>query len=141
MAADKHCMKSLKFLPKWNLNGLSCDFRMTLWFSPCTFSTAGTFFFFFFFCFLGPHKKQKKTCGSSQARSQNGAAAACLPHSSQCQILHPLSKARDQTHTLLVLVGFVYPAPPWELPVGTLLSHILRERKECVYYIIVLDSF
>ena len=51
--------------------------------------------------------------GSSQARDQTGAAAAGLCHSHlscicsihhslwQCQILNPLSKARDRTHILM----------------------------------------
>ena len=37
-----------------------------------------------------------------------------LPHSSwQCRILNPLSKARDGTSWFLI--GFVSPAPRWEL--------------------------
>ena len=40
--------------------------------------------------------------GDSQARGPIGAVAASLHHSSQlCQILNPLSEARDQTHMLM----------------------------------------
>ena len=54
--------------------------------------------------------------GGSQARGLIGAVAARLHHSSwQHQILNPvskgilnpLSKARDRTHNLMVLLGFV----------------------------------
>ena len=36
--------------------------------------------------------------------------------SQQCQILNLLNEARDWTHTLWLLVGFVSAAPQWELP-------------------------
>ena len=50
-------------------------------------------FFSFFFCFFGA---ASVTCGSSQARSRIGAAAAGLCYSSwQHQILNPLIEARD----------------------------------------------
>ena len=44
-----------------------------------------------------------RACGVSQASGIIGATAANLHHSSwQRQILNPLSKARDQTHNLVV---------------------------------------
>ena len=40
-----------------------------------------------------------------------------LHHSSQkCQILNSLSKAKDQTCILIMLVGFLTTEPPWEFP-------------------------
>ena len=40
-----------------------------------------------------------------------------LHHSSrQCRILNPLSEAKDQTHNLMFLVGFVSAVPRWEHP-------------------------
>ena len=40
-----------------------------------------------------------------------------LHHSSrQCQILNPLSKARDQPVSSWILAGFVTTKPQWELP-------------------------
>ena len=71
-------------------------------------------FYLFIFFFLGPHLWHM---GGSQARGQTGAAAEahttatavqdvsriCTLHHSlqQCQLLNPLSEARDQTHNLL----------------------------------------
>ena len=70
--------------------------------------------------------------GSFRARVQTGAAAAVLYHScgntrskphlqptpilQQCQILHPLSKASDQTHILMDAVsGSYHTESQWEL--------------------------
>ena len=72
--------------------------------------------------------------GSSQPRGHIGSAAAAfgtataiLDLSHICDLLQlvampmlkPLSKARDQTHTLTETTLPSYPAePPWELPVN-----------------------
>ena len=63
-----------------------------------------SFFFFFWsfwsFCLF---RTTPAAYGGSQARGVIGAAAAGLHHSSQqLRILNPLSKARDQTHNLMV---------------------------------------
>ena len=51
---------------------------------------------FFVFCFLFFFTATPSAYGGSQARCQIGAVASSLCHSSQqCQILNPLSKARD----------------------------------------------
>ena len=53
--------------------------------------------------------------GSSQARGRIGATAAGLYHSSwQCQILNPLSEARDQTCNPWLVVRFVFAVPRQE---------------------------
>ena len=57
-----------------------------------------------------------KAYRNSHARGQIGAMAALLHHSSQqLQIINPLSKGRDQTHSLMVLAGFVSAKPLREL--------------------------
>ena len=56
-----------------------------------------------------------KAHGSFQAKGRIRATAAGLHHSSrQCQILNPLSGAKDQTHVLMD-VRFVTVEPQWEL--------------------------
>ena len=59
-------------------------------------------FFKFYFIFIFPLFRATPTAyGGSQARSQVGAIAAGLHHSSgPCLILNPLSKTRDRTHIL-----------------------------------------
>ena len=86
------------------------------------------FFFFFVFCLF----RVAPAAHGGAARDRIGAAAASLHHSHsntrsshvcdlhhgswQRQILNPLSKARDRTHTSRFLVGFVSAAPQWEPP-------------------------
>ena len=56
------------------------------------------------------------TYGCFLAKSGIGAVAACLQHNlRQCQILNPVSKARDRTHILMDIMSGHY--------VLTLLSH------------------
>ena len=45
-------------------------------------------------------------------------SCVCNLHHSSLQhgILNPLSEARDQTHNLMFLVGFISAVPSWELP-------------------------
>ena len=58
-------------------------------------------FLFFGFVFLPFSKAASEAYGGSQARGLIGVVAVGLPQShSNCQILNPLSKARDQTHNL-----------------------------------------
>ena len=58
-------------------------------------------FFIFYFYFL-LSRATLVAYGNSQARSQIGTVATGLHHSSQqCQILNPLSEARDRTHVLM----------------------------------------
>ena len=45
------------------------------------------------------------------------ARATARPDLRQCQILNPLSEARDRTATLWFLVGFVSAVPRWELKI------------------------
>ena len=77
------------------------------------------------FCFLshpvcGACFSAPMAYGSFLARGHIGAAAAGLCHSHgkwdpiQRQILKPLSKARDRTLLLMILVGFLTAEPPWE---------------------------
>ena len=81
--------------------------------------------FFFFFVLLGPtlqHVKVTKLGVQSElqlsayatATEMQGLSCVCDLHDSswQCQILNPLSKARDRTHNLM--------DDSW---IGTLLSH------------------
>ena len=66
----------------------------------------GLFFFFFFFFLL--FRATCAACGSSQARGQIGATAAGLHQGSQQRwILNPLSEARDQTCTLVVIISWI----------------------------------
>ena len=80
----------------------------------CLFCELCEFFFFFFFCFLGPHRRHKKVPNLGvrlelQLLVYTTATATLdlsrlrdLYHSSwQCQVLNPLSKARDGTHILM----------------------------------------
>ena len=62
-----------------------------------------TVLFYFVLFFFGLFRATPTAYGSSQARGQIRAAAVSLYHSSwQCQILNPLSQARDQTCNLVV---------------------------------------
>ena len=57
---------------------------------------------FFFVCFFVFFRAAPAAYGGSQARGWIGAAASGLQHSSwQCQILNPLSEARDWTCILM----------------------------------------
>ena len=98
-------------------------------------------FLFFFFSFL--FRAALSAYGGSQASGLIGATAASLHHShsnatsshvfdlhhssQQHWILNPLSEARDRTHNLPVLVGFVSPAPRWELRNSVLSSQLCCE--------------
>ena len=77
------------------------------------------FFFFFFFCFLGPHLRHMEVPRLGvqlelQLPAYTTATATLVPrrvwdlyHSSrQCQILNPLSEARDRTRNLMVSSQF-----------------------------------
>ena len=82
------------------------------------------FFVFFFF------RAAPMAYGSSRARGQIRATAAGLAtatpmpdpsgvynlHHWQCWILNPLSRAKDRTHVLMELIGFVSAEPQQELP-------------------------
>ena len=74
------------------------------------------FLFIYFFCFLGPYpwhvegsslgieSELQLPAYTSATATQDPSSICDLHHSSlQCQILNPLSKARDQTHSLMVL--------------------------------------
>ena len=66
-----------------------------------------------------------------------------LHHSSQQRwILNPLNEARDRTRSSWILVGFVFAAPQWELPMFIFLLQKIRfniqEWKFSPFYI---DSF
>ena len=68
--------------------------------------------------------------GSSQARGWIGAAGASLHHSSQqCRILNSLMEARDQTHILMILAGFV---TCWAMTGTPIATHTF---KACVTYL------
>ena len=96
------------------------------------------FFLFFVFCFLGPHPRhmevprleaelelQPLACATA-TETQDLSLVCNLHHSSQqwCQILNPLSEARDRTRNSRFLVRFVSAAPWQELPQYLLLQHM-----------------
>ena len=65
------------------------------------------------------------TYGGSRARSQIGAVASSLYHSSQQrQILIPLSEARDRTHTLVVPSRIRFPCTTMGIPINLFLLEI-----------------
>ena len=79
---------------------------------------------FFFFCFLGPHQwhmEVPRLGGQLELWLPASATATATPdpsyvfdlhHSSwQCQILNPLSQARDGIHNLMVPSWFRFTAP------------------------------
>ena len=83
--------------------------------------------FFFFFFFLGPHMQHMKVprlgvklelqlLAYTIATAMQDLRCICDLHYSswQCQILNPLSEARDQIHIFMILVGFVAAVPQWE---------------------------
>ena len=83
-----------------------------------------------FVCFLGPHLQHMEVPRLGvelelQLLTYTTATATCdlnhvcdLPHTSlQCQILNPISEARNQTHNRMV-IRFVSAAPWQQLPVG-----------------------
>ena len=94
------------------------------------FSFLPSFFFLFFsFRFLGPYPQhmgvprpgvkselQLPACTTVTA-AQDPSHVFDLHHSSQqCRILNPLSKARDQTHNLIIPIRFISAVAPRELP-------------------------
>ena len=87
-----------------------------------------SFFFFFFFCFLGPHPRHMEVPrlgveselqlpAYTTATAMQDLSCICNLHHSSWQgwIFIKLSKARDQTHILMVLVGSISTEPQWEL--------------------------
>ena len=73
------------------------------------------------FVFLGPHplhmeagvELELQPLAYATAIAEPDLSTCNLHHSShQCQILNPLSKARDQTCVLMELVRFVSAEPP-----------------------------
>ena len=86
------------------------------------------FFFFFAFCLLGPHpwhmevprlgvQSELLLPAYTMATAIPDLSRGChLHHSSrQCQILNPLSEARDRTHNIMVPSRIVSAAPQREL--------------------------
>ena len=84
----------------------------------CRGSWTPVFFCLFLFCFLGPHPWHMGVPRLGVESEQHLLAPATatpdvsrvcnLHHSShQCQILNPLSKTRDRTRVLWILVGFI----------------------------------
>ena len=91
-------------------------------------------FCFLFSCFLGPHFG---AYGGSQVRVRIRAITADLHHSSwQRQILNPLSKTGDQTHTSWFLVRFVSTAPWRERTFTCFLPFFLF-----VFFLKILSAF
>ena len=76
---------SSKWNSIWNTNCMT-NLILSIYLFVCLF--------LFFRAALGAY-------GSSLTRGWIGARASSLPHSQQCQILNPVSKARDWTHFLM----------------------------------------
>ena len=95
--------------------------------------------YFFFFVFLGPHLCQMEVLWlevtpelqllvyTTATATQDLTHVCDLRHSSQqCQILNPLSKARDWTCVLMDTMSGSQPTEPWwEL----LYSHFLKRQR------------
>ena len=91
---------------------------------------------FFYFCFLGPHllhmevprlgvELEPQLPAYATATATRDLTCNWDLHNSswQCQILNPLSKARDGTHDLGIPVGFITTESRQELPCCCFLSY------------------
>ena len=90
---------------------------------------------FLFFDFLGPHSRHMEVArlgvksellllAYTTATATPNPSHVCSTHhsSQQCRILNPLSEARDWTHVLWILIGFV-TAEPWRKYVNCEIQH------------------
>ena len=105
----------------------------------------------FYFLFFALSRAIPMAYGSSQARGQIRAAAAGLCHShrhsharSEPRLWpllqlpaipdpYPLSKARDRSHILLIIAGFITTEPQWELLENTMRSLTSSEKHKYLY--------
>ena len=104
--------------------------QLFIFFHPCALCEASSPQCNFFFVFLGlylQHMEVTKLGVESELQVPVYATAIAMPdpsrvchlrHSSwQCQILNPLSEARDRTHILMDTSWVHYPCATMELPV------------------------